>query len=37
MTHPLWALDVGLRGTSHDLGNISRYLGKATRLADSIG
>lgn len=37
MTHPTWAWDVGLRGTPHDLGNVSRYLGKATGLADYIG
>lgn len=37
MTHPVWAWDVGLRGRPHDLGNVSRYLGKATGLADYIG
>lgn len=37
MTHPAWAWDVGLRGTPHDLGNVSAYLGKATGLADYIG
>ena len=37
MTHPLWAWDVGLRGTPHDLGNVSAYRGKATGLADYIG
>jgi L-lactate dehydrogenase (cytochrome) len=37
MTHPVWAWDVGVRGTPHDLGNVSRYLGKATGLADYIG
>ncbi|MFC5344384.1 FMN-dependent L-lactate dehydrogenase LldD [Brevundimonas staleyi] len=37
MTHPAWAWHVGLRGTPHDLGNVSRYLGKATGLADYIG
>ena len=37
MTHPAWAWDVGLHGTPHDLGNVSRYLGKATGLADYIG
>ncbi|MET0337420.1 MAG: FMN-dependent L-lactate dehydrogenase LldD [Caulobacter sp.] len=36
-THPAWAWDVGLNGTPHDLGNVSRYLGKATGLADYIG
>ena len=34
---PGWALDVGLRGRPHDLGNISKYLGKATGLQDYIG
>ena len=37
MTHPAWALDVGLKGTPHDLGNVSAYLGKPTGLADYIG
>lgn len=37
ITHPRWALDVGLRGRPHDLGNISHYLGKPTGLADYIG
>ncbi len=36
-THPAWAWDVGLNGRPHDLGNVSRYLGKATGLADYIG
>jgi L-lactate dehydrogenase (cytochrome) len=36
-THPAWAWDVGVRGLPHDLGNVSRYLGKATGLADYIG
>lgn len=36
-THPGWALDVGLNGRPHDLGNVSAYLGKATGLADYIG
>ena len=36
MTHPMWAWDVGLRGTPHDLGNVSAYLGKPTGLADYI-
>lgn len=34
---PGWAMDVGLRGHPHDLGNISAYRGKATGLADYIG
>jgi len=37
MTHPAWAWDVGLRGTPHDLGNVSAFLGKPTGLADYIG
>jgi L-lactate dehydrogenase (cytochrome) len=37
VTHPMWAFDVGLRGTPHDLGNVSAYLGKPTGLADYIG
>lgn len=36
-THPRWALDVGLRGRPHDLGNISAYRGHPTGLADYIG
>lgn len=35
--HPGWAWDVGLWGRPHDLGNVSRYLGKATGLEDYIG
>jgi len=37
MTHPRWALDVGLLGRPHDLGNISTYRGNPTGLADYIG
>lgn len=37
MTKPAWALDVGLLGRPHDLGNVSAYLGKPTGLADYIG
>lgn len=37
MTHPAWAWDVGLKGTPHDLGNVSAFLGKPTGLADYIG
>ena len=37
MTHPAWALDVGLLGKPHDLGNISTYRGYPTGLADYIG
>ncbi len=34
---PAWALDVGLMGRPHDLGNVSAYLGKAITLEDYIG
>ncbi len=37
LAHPHWALDVGLLGRPHDLGNISAYRGQATGLADYIG
>lgn len=37
VTHPRWSWDVGLRGRPHDLGNVSRYLGKPTGLEDYIG
>lgn len=37
MTHPQWAVDVGLLGKPHDLGNISAYRGSPTGLADYIG
>jgi len=37
MTHPHWALDVGVLGKPHDLGNISAYRGNPTGLADYIG
>ncbi|MCC5453289.1 FMN-dependent L-lactate dehydrogenase LldD [Rheinheimera sp. UJ51] len=37
VTHPSWALDVGLLGKPHDLGNISTYRGKPTALGDYIG
>ncbi|MBC9742266.1 FMN-dependent L-lactate dehydrogenase LldD [Pseudomonas syringae pv. syringae] len=37
MTKPGWALNVGLLGRPHDLGNISRYLGKTTTLEDYVG
>lgn len=37
LTHPRWAWDVGLFGRPHDLGNVSRYLGKPTGLEDYIG
>lgn len=37
MMHPSWALDVGLLGKPHDLGNISSYRKKVTKLGDYIG
>jgi len=37
MLHPSWALDVGLLGKPHDLGNISAYRKKTTKLGDYIG
>jgi L-lactate dehydrogenase (cytochrome) len=37
MAHPRWALDVGLLGRPHDLGNISAYRGHATGLQDYMG
>lgn len=37
MTKPDWAINVGLLGRPHDLGNISRYMGKATTLEDYVG
>ncbi len=37
MTKPDWAFNVGLMGRPHDLGNISKYLGKATTLEDYVG
>lgn len=37
VTHPAWAVDVGLLGRPHDLGNISAYRGNPTGLADYIG
>lgn len=37
ITHPGWAWDVGLWGMPHDLGNVSKYLGKSTGLKDYIG
>ncbi|QMT31739.1 FMN-dependent L-lactate dehydrogenase LldD [Alysiella filiformis] len=35
--HPQWAYDVGLNGKPHDLGNISKYMGKEVGLEDYIG
>jgi len=37
VTHPSWAIDVGIKGKPHDLGNISTYLGAPTHLEDYIG
>lgn len=37
MTHPHWAMNVGLLGRPHDLGNISKYKGGAVGLEDYIG
>ncbi|MBB4952217.1 L-lactate dehydrogenase (cytochrome) [Agrobacterium vitis] len=36
-THPAWAMDVGLLGRPHDLGNISAYRNEKTSLADYVG
>ena len=36
-TPPQWALDVGLLGRPHTLGNISTYLGKNVSLEDYMG
>ena len=35
--HPQWALDVGLLGRPHTLGNISTYMGKNISLEDYMG
>ncbi|WP_455553211.1 FMN-dependent L-lactate dehydrogenase LldD [Comamonas kerstersii] len=35
--HPQWALDVGLLGRPHTLGNISTYLSKNVSLEDYMG
>ena len=37
MTRPDWAFNVGLMGRPHDLGNVSKYLGKAVTLEDYMG
>lgn len=37
MTHPAWAIDVGLLGRPHDLGNVSAYLKKKIALEDYVG
>lgn len=36
-TRPHWAWNVGLMGKPHDLGNISKYFGKAIGLEDYMG
>lgn len=36
-THPAWAVDVGLMGRPHDLGNVSAYRKARTGLADYVG
>ena len=35
--HPRWAIDVGLKGKPHTLGNISTYMGKDINLEDYMG
>ncbi len=35
--HPAWAIDVGLLGRPHDLGNVSAYRQQKTNLADYVG
>ncbi len=37
ITHPRWAMSVGLGGRPHDLGNISAYRQQRTNLVDYIG
>ena len=37
VTHPHWAMDVGLMGRPHTLGNISTFLGKNVSLEDYMG
>ncbi|NIB42245.1 FMN-dependent L-lactate dehydrogenase LldD [Pseudomaricurvus alkylphenolicus] len=37
MFKPHWALDVGVFGKPHDLGNVSTYRGEPTKLEDYIG
>ncbi|MGH8334805.1 MAG: FMN-dependent L-lactate dehydrogenase LldD [Pseudomonas fluorescens] len=37
ITKPDWAFNVGVMGRPHDLGNISKYLGKAVTLEDYMG
>jgi len=35
--HPHWAWDVGVMGRPHDLGNVSAYLKRKTKLQDYVG
>ena len=37
LTHPHWAVDVGLMGRPHTLGNISTYKGQNVSLEDYMG
>ena len=37
ITHPHWAISVGLGGRPHDLGNISAYRRQRTKLVDYMG
>lgn len=37
VTHPRWAIDVGIFGRPHDLGNISAYRGRRVSLVDYMG
>jgi len=37
ITHPRWAISVGLGGRPHDLGNISAYRRQRTKLVDYMG
>lgn len=37
ITHPHWAISVGLGGQPHDLGNISAYRRQRTKLVDYMG
>lgn len=37
VAHPRWAIDVGIFGRPHDLGNISAYRGRRVSLVDYMG
>ncbi|WP_028229288.1 FMN-dependent L-lactate dehydrogenase LldD [Paraburkholderia ferrariae] len=37
VVHPRWAWDVGVMGRPHDLGNVSAYLKRKTKLEDYVG